>query len=146
LGIRSPAYVYDVTHKRGVTLTAGKPYDAVLEGGQYAFVIIAPIGPSGIAFLGDADKIASTGKQRIADISESAESLKVTVLTAPGESGVTLHGFAEAAPTCQLTDGKALPVQYDAATKHFTVMVAVPSTGGEHVVIFRHVDVRTARE
>ena len=146
MGIRSPTYVYDVTHKQGVTLAAGKPYGADLESGQYSFVIIAPIGPSGIAFLGDADKIASTGKQRIADIRESAESLKVTVLTAVGESVVTLHGFAEAAPICQLADGKGLPVRYDAATKHFTVAVTVPATGGEHIVIFRRVEVRTARE
>jgi len=32
LGIRSPAYVYDVTRKRGVTLAAGKPYDAEVKG------------------------------------------------------------------------------------------------------------------
>ena len=138
LGIRSAAYVYDVTHKQGVALAAGKPYSAELEGGQYAFVIIAPIGPSGIAFLGDQDKITSTGKQRIADIRESAEALRVTVLTAPGESAVTLHGFAEVAPICQLADGKALPVQYDAATKHFTVMVTVPTTGGEHILTLAH--------
>ena len=133
-----------MTSKQGLALAAGKPYGADLESGQYSFVIIAPIGPSGIAFLGDADKIASTGKQRIADIRESAESLKVTVLTAPGESGVTLHGFAETAPTCQLADGNVLPVEYDAATKHFTVMVTVPANGGAHVVIFRHASDRAA--
>jgi hypothetical protein len=146
LGIRSPVYVYDVTRKQGVALVAGEPYHARLRGSQYAFVIIAPIGPSGIAFLGDADKIASTGKQRISDIRESAEALRVTVLTAPGESAVTLHGFAEVAPACQLVDGKTLPVQYDAATKHFTVAVTVPATGGESVVTFRHAGTRTARE
>jgi len=146
LGVKSPTYIYEVTHKRGVTLAAGKSYVSSLEGGQYAFVIIAPIGPSGIAFLGDADKIASTGKQRIADIRESSESLSVTVLTAPGESLVTLHGFAEVAPVCQLADGKALPVQYDTATKHFTVAVTGPAAGGEQVVTFGHVSVRTAKE
>jgi hypothetical protein len=146
LGIRSPAYVYDVTHKRGVALAAGEPYSADLGDGQYAFVIIAPIGPSGIAFLGDQDKIASTGKQRIAGIRESAESLEVTVLTAPGEPVVTLHGFAEVAPACQLADGKVLPVQYDAATKHFTVAVTVVATGGQHIVTFRPAGTRTARE
>lgn len=145
LGIISPAFAYDVIGKRGTSLAAGQPYTGVLEG-QYSFVIIAPIGPSGIAFLGDADKITSTGKQRIADIRESAESLKVTLLTAPGESAVTLHGFAESAPTCQLADGKILPVQYDVATKHFTVTVTMAATGGEHVVTFRHASIRTARE
>ena len=145
-GIRTPSYVYDVTSKQGVALAAGQPYHALLIRRSYAFVIIAPVGPSGIAFLGDPDKIASTGKQRIADIRESAESLKVTVLTAAGESAVILHGFADVAPSCQLADGKELPVRYDAATKHFTVAVAVPAIGGEHIVIFRHAGAQMAQE
>jgi hypothetical protein len=41
-----------------------------LLGGECGYVIFASIGPSGIAFLGDEDKIAATGKQRIADIHE----------------------------------------------------------------------------
>lgn len=145
LGIQSPSFVYDVVGKRGTSLAAGQHYTGVLEG-QYAFVIIAPIGASGIAFLGDVDKIASTGKQRIVDIRESAESLNVTVVMVPGESAVTLHGFAEVAPACQLAGGKNLPIQYDAATKHFTVAVAGPTTGGEQVVTFRHAGTQSARE
>ena len=136
-GIRSPACVYDVTRKQGVALAAGQTYRSNVPGGSYAFVIIAPVGPSGIAFLGDEGKIASTGKQRIADIRESAESLTVSVRTAPGEQVVKLHGFADAAPTCQRADGKTLPVQYDAATKHFTVAVTMPDVGGVRVVTFR---------
>ena len=134
-GMQSPTYVYDVVHKQGVALAAGKTYDA--NGSQYALVIIAPIGPSGIAFLGDPDKIASTGKQRVGDIRESSENLTATILTASGETAVTLHGFAETAPICQLADGKNLPVQYVVATKHFTVVV--PSARNEQAVTFRPV-------
>lgn len=143
-GIRSPTYVYDVTRQQGAALAADQPYRANIPGGSYAFVIIAPVGASGIAFLGDEGKIASTGKQRIADIRESAESLNVIVLTAPGEQTVTLHGFADTAPTCELANGKPLPVQYDAATKHFTVAVTVPAAGSEHIVTFRRAATRTA--
>jgi len=134
-GIKSAAFAYDVIGKRGTSLAAGQSYIGDLKG-QYSFVIIAPVGPSGIAFLGDPDKIASTGKQRIPDIRESAETLQVTVLTAPGEQAVTLHGFSDTAPACQLADGKTLPVQYDAATKHFTVAVPAPAGGGQQVVVF----------
>ena len=134
-GIGSAAYAYDVTRKQGVLVPGGQAYHGSLESGQYAFVIIAPIGPSGIAFLGDEDKIASTGKQRIADIRESATELKVTVLTAPGEV-VKLHGFADASPGCFIADGKPLPVQYDPATKHFAVTVHMPPAGGRQFVTF----------
>ena len=140
LGIRSAAYVYDVIARQGKPLAKGETFksNVPLGVGSYGYVIVAPVGPSGIAFFGDQDKIASTGKQRISDIRESTEALRVTVLTAPGESVVTLHGYAEATPICQLADGKALPVQYDVATKHFTVTVTVPATGGEHIVTFGH--------
>jgi hypothetical protein len=134
-GIGSSAYAYDVTRRQGVLVPSGQPYHGSLDG-PYGFVIIAPIGPSGIAFLGDEGKIASTGKQRIADIHESAAELNVTVLTVPGESSARLHGYAETAPICQLAGGKTVPVAYDAATKHFTVDVASPADGGQHVVTF----------
>jgi hypothetical protein len=136
-GIRSPAYVYDVTRKQGVALPANRPLTSVIPAGSYAFVIIAPVGPSGIALIGDEDKITSTGKQRIADIRDSAEGLNITVLTAPGEDTVRLHGFADAAPTCQLTGGKSLPVQYDAATQHFTVTIPALSDGENTLTLRR---------
>jgi hypothetical protein len=135
-GAGSAAYAYDVTRKQGVMVPAGQTYHGTLDGGPYGMVILAPIGPSGIAFLGDEDKIASTGKQRIADIHELAASLNVTVLAAPGEAVVNLHGFAEAAPSCSVTDGKPLPVRYDAATKLFRVTVPMPPAGGQQFVTF----------
>ncbi len=134
-GIGSSAYAYDVTRKQGVLVPAGQSYHGLLESGQYGFVIIAPVGPSGIAFLGDEDKIASTGKQRIADIRESVGNMEVTVLSAPAEV-VKLHGFADAFPRCFIADGKPLPVQYDSATKHFAVTVHMPPAGGQQFVSF----------
>jgi hypothetical protein len=135
-GIRSPSYVYDVTRRQGRALAAGETYRSDVTSGSYSFVVIAPVGPSGICFLGDKDKIASTGKQRIADIRESAEMLQVTVLTAPGEV-VTLHGFADFAPACRIDNDKQLPVQYDTATKEFTVVIDTLPGGGQQVVTFR---------
>jgi hypothetical protein len=136
-GIRSPVYIYDVTRQSGVMLAAGQPYRSVIEGDSYNFVIIAPVGPSGIAFLGDEDKIASTGKQRIADIRETAKSMMVTVVTAPGERAVKLHGFADTVPVCDMAGGTVLPVQYDALTKHFIVAITALPNGGTTVVTLR---------
>jgi len=136
LGIGSASYAYDVTRKQGMVVSAGQNYRGELGEGLYGMVIIAPVGPSGIAFLGDEDKIASTGKQRIVDIRESATNLNVTVLTAPGEPAVKLHGYADAAPVCQLAGGKAVTVAYDPVTKHFTVDVPSPADGGKQAVTF----------
>lgn len=135
-GIRSSFCTYDVTHKQAVTLAAGQTYHGNITGGSYAFVIIAPIGSSGIAFLGDEGKIASTGKQRVVDIHETADKLEVTLTSAPGEV-VTLHGIADTAPGCFVADGKPLPAQYDPVTRHFSVVVHMPPTGGLQFVSFR---------
>jgi len=134
-GIRSPAYVFDL-HNRHAKLAAGQTYRSDLAAGSFDEVIIVPVGPSGIALLGDHDKITPTGKQRIADIRESAHDLQVTVLTAPGEV-VTLSGCADFAPTCRVGDGKALPVQYDAATKEFNVTLDALPAGGQQIVTIR---------
>jgi len=40
----------------------GQPYHGNINGVSYAFVIHRAVGPSGIAFLGDEGKVASTGK------------------------------------------------------------------------------------
>ncbi len=133
-GIGSASYAYDVMRKQGVVVPAGQNYRGELGLGLYGMAIIAPIGPSGIAFLGDEDKIASTGKQRIAGIQEAATGLNVTVVTAPGEPVVKLHGYAEAAPVCQLADGRAVSVAYDSATKHFTTTIPSPADGGRQIV------------
>ncbi|HTS17963.1 MAG TPA: hypothetical protein VMP11_10350 [Verrucomicrobiae bacterium] len=135
-GIGTAAYAYDITRKQGVLLPGGQAYRGSLLGRQYAAVIIAPIGPSGIGFLGDEDKIASTGKQRIAEIHETATTLTATVVAAPGEPVVKLHGYAEAAPVCRLRNGKTLTVAYDAAMKHFEVDVPSPDSGGKQDVTF----------
>lgn len=45
------------------------------------------------------------------------------MLLAPTETAVTLHGYADAAPSVNVTSGQADPVQYDPATKHFTVSI-----------------------
>ena len=135
LGIHSPACVYDVARKQGTALGAGETYRSTVTSNLYSFVIIAPVGPSGIAFLGDEDKIASTGKQRVADIRESAGNMEVTLVSAPGEV-VKLHGFADRAPDCLLADGKPVRVEYDAATKHFSVAIQMPPVGGHQFVTF----------
>jgi len=45
------------------------------------------------------------------------------VVFAEKETAVTLQGYAEAAPKVSVEPGKARAVQYNAATRHFTVEV-----------------------
>jgi hypothetical protein len=84
---------------------------------------VSPVGKSGIAFLGDRDKFVGTGRQRIPSLKDSPGKLTVNVVFAEGETAVTLHGYAELAPKVSVEPGRAGAVQFDAATKHFSVEV-----------------------
>jgi hypothetical protein len=86
------------------------------------FLVLAPSGPSGIAFLGDKGKYVGTGKQRIASITEAAGSLTANILFAAGEDSITVHGIAEKRPS-----SPAGPVNWNEKTGYFTAVV--PSNG-----------------
>ncbi len=111
--------------KRTVQLTeAGKRFSADLPEEKFAFYIVAPITSSGIAFLGDAGKITSTGKKRIAGITPMGKKLQVKVVFAKGESAVTLQGYS--AKKVMTSKGK---LSHDPAAHLFTIVVPRPAKG-----------------
>jgi len=85
---------------------------------------LAPVGKSGIAFLGDAGKIVATGRQRIPAVQDEPGRLTVNLTLSPTETGVTLQGYAASAPKVVVEGGTALPVSYDPTTSRFTVQIA----------------------
>ena len=120
LGGTSASYVYDVYADAGRLLNAGESYTASVTSGSY--FIAAPIGPSGIALVGDAGAYAASGKKRLSDVSDDG-AIHTTVEFAAGESSVTLHGYAPTAPTATASQGSVDPVVYDSATQRFRVDV-----------------------
>ncbi|HXC64465.1 MAG TPA: hypothetical protein VNZ67_08905, partial [bacterium] len=98
LGVEGPAYVFDYFAGSGRRLKAGHAIDFSFGGQDVAFLEAAPIGPSGMALLGDAGKFVGTGKQRIASLEDSAAGLAASVLFAAGEDTVVLRGYAPSPP------------------------------------------------
>ncbi|MEP7052016.1 MAG: hypothetical protein ABJB12_16745 [Pseudomonadota bacterium] len=129
LGYSGSVYVLDVNHSTGRVLTSSQPNTDTVS--NTAYYIVAPVGQSGIAFLGEKDKVASTGKKRIADWSDDG-TLSVSVVFASGESSVTLSGYAPSAPTATATSGAVGSVQYDSAQKRFTLAV-MPSASAASI-------------
>lgn len=84
--------------------------------------MVAPIGPSGIALLGERGKIAAVGKKRISSFSDDG-SVSVAVAFGDGEGPITLQGYAAAMPTVRALSGQAGAVAYNSTTKRFTVQV-----------------------
>ena len=128
LGVSGPVYVYNGFDKTAKRLGAGEVYSDTLGTEGRAFYVAAPITPSGIALLGDAGMFVGTGRQRLPTVKNTPGGLSATVVFAAGESRVTLHGYAAARLRVSAAGGTAGPVQFDAATGHFTVTVS-PAAG-----------------
>ncbi|MEY2466310.1 MAG: hypothetical protein QOD03_831 [Verrucomicrobiota bacterium] len=123
LGLTGPAYLFDGHTGKGSRWETATTFSAALAQNDTAFYIVAPIGKSGLAFLGDPDEFVSTGKQRIASLQDEAGQLTVKVTFAESEKAIRLHGYALAAPEITVRSGHAGLVHYDADTRHFTVEV-----------------------
>ena len=127
LGVSGPAYVYDYFARDGHLLSQGENFmDTVGDGTYY---VVAPVGPSGIAFLGDSGAYATLGHKRISSLSDDG-TLHATLQFAAGESAVTLFGYAPSAPSVRVNGGSADALVYDALSQRFTVVVrpdAAPS-------------------
>jgi hypothetical protein len=123
LGQTGPIYVYDYFAGAGRRLETNEIFSAPLSQGASAFYAVAPVGESGIAFLGDSEKFVGTGRQRIASLHDEPGKLTVNVVFAEKETAVTLHGFAAAKPKVQVESGRAGTVRYDDAAGHFSVEI-----------------------
>ena len=122
LGLSGPAYVYDYFSGTG-KLLKGNKFTAPLPANSAAFYVVAPVGKSGIAFLGDKDKFVGTGKQRITSLDDQSGKLTIGIALAANETSVTLHGFAASAPKVSVVSGADDDVQYDPATHYFFVKI-----------------------
>ncbi|MFC0542783.1 hypothetical protein [Kutzneria chonburiensis] len=126
VGVAGDAYVYNYFTGTGKIVPAGGTFTDTVNSGSY--YVIAPVGQSGIAFLGDAGKFVSLGGKRISQLSDNG-TVHATVAFASSEKSVTLHGYAPSAPQVTATDGSAGTVSYNASTHLFTVSV---TPGGDH--------------
>jgi hypothetical protein len=126
-GVSGEAYVYNYFTGAGRLVPAGGTFtDTVGSNGSY--YVVAPVGPSGIAFLGDAGKFVSTGDKRIAHLSDNG-TVNTTIAFASNEHSVTVHGYAPTAPTASASDGSVGSVAYNSSTHLFSVTV---TPGNDH--------------
>jgi len=126
LGIGSRAFLLDVATGAGHWLKKGEAFPDRMTGYRDYYVLV-PVGPSGVAFLGDEGKLVMLGKKRIADVSDDG-SLHVRVIFAAGEESVRLHGFSPERPKIQIDAGKAGTLEYQPATGEFRLPVS-PANG-----------------
>jgi hypothetical protein len=133
LGHAGQVYVFDYFNGTGKVADASAPYDGALTGGR-AYYVVVPVGPSGIALIGDAGKFVSLGKKRVASLTDNG-TLSVALAFAAGEGPIRLRGYAPAQPTASATGGSVGPVVWDPTSKLFAVSVS--QSGGAAAVTLR---------
>ena len=130
VGLHARAYVYNYISRKGTVLDPDKTVTESLEKDSlekgHAYFIVVPLGPSGIAFLGDPDQFVSLGKQRISQVSDNG-TVRVTIQFAHGEKSRTVHGYSPTAPVITSIKGKTGASTYDSAAHRFTVSVLLDS-------------------
>jgi hypothetical protein len=127
LGLSGPVYVtstYGIPKKQN----AADPFTDTLGPIGWNCYQIAPIGKSGIAFFGDANKFVGNGRTRIESISDTSTGLTAVVNYDAARDGVvTLHGYSAAQPTVKTVNAHVGAVTFNTTTNEFTVDVSTPA-------------------
>ena len=133
LGYESPVYAYNYFDQYGLHLQPSDGF-AFKVPDDGAYWIIVPVGRSGIGFLGDADKFASNGKNRVVMMNDTGE-FSAGVIFAEGENRLHLHGFSLAPPHVEALDGEVEDVVYDPQTRRFHFdLISKPGSSARIVI------------
>ncbi len=131
LGAGGPVYVYNYFKGAGMVADGAAAFEDSLDGDR-AYYIVAPIGPSGIAFLGDAGHFVTLGKKRIVQLNDTG-AVEATIAFAKGEDSRTLFGYSPSAPLVTAGVGAVAATSYDEDTHLFRLTVT-PDAGGTAVI------------
>lgn len=131
LGISGSAYVYDFFNHTGLVVAAASPFKFATTMASNnvngSYFVIVPVGPSGVAFLGDTNKFVTLGKKRIATLADDGV-LQATVSFAPGETNVALVGYAPSAPYTRVLSGSLGGMNYDPGAHLFSLNITPNSS------------------
>ena len=133
-GVSGRFYVFEQAADAGRFVDAGEALRYEIGPSGYLFLEAAPVGPSGIALLGDLGKIVPTGRQRISAISDRSDGVRVRVSLASGEASVVLSGVSPKPPKVAADHGSARLASYDRTTGRFSVQVT-PAAGATQVPV-----------
>lgn len=132
LRMSGKAYIYNYFTGSGTVIDAGQSFSSRVSSGSY--YIVAPIGPSGIAFLGDTSKFVSLGLKRISQLADNGV-IHATITFAPGERSVTLHGYAPLPPQISANNGSVRSISYNPGTHLFSFSVIVGTASTASILI-----------
>jgi hypothetical protein len=120
-GVDRPMYLYDYFAGNGQVVN---PSDILRKPivGDALYLVLAPIGPSGMAVLGDAGQFVPLGKKRVPVLVDDG-AVRLTVAFANGETTRVIKGYSPFVPAANATAGSIGRLLYDAATRQFQIPV-----------------------
>ncbi len=136
LGFCGRVYAWDALARTGRVLDAASPFTQELVDTR-AYLVLVPVGSSGLALVGDEGKFATLGRKRIAAADDSRGRLAATVTFAPGEEKVTLLGWSPATPGIAAPVGAVESLAWDAETGVFRITVLPGPDGMTTLVVLR---------
>jgi hypothetical protein len=134
LGVTQQTYLYDYFASAGQLVN---PSDTIAQTipNNYLYWIAAPIGPSGIAVIGDTAQFVTMGKKRIPQMTDNGE-VSLTVSFASGEQTRSILGYAPARPIVRAQQGTANLTSWDASTGLFRLSLS-PGLEGTALIEIR---------
>jgi hypothetical protein len=125
-GLKEPVFLYDYFDGTGRVVQPGELLNEDAQGSRY--LVAAPIGPSGIALVGDIGHFVTLGKKRVTSLADDG-AVHVSLAFAAGESPRTLLGYSPDPPAVTAGTGAARVLTYDPVTGRFTVEVTAGPDG-----------------
>ncbi|HXH26766.1 MAG TPA: hypothetical protein VNG90_02640, partial [Candidatus Acidoferrum sp.] len=119
-GFTGNVYIYDYFTGQGEVARAASVFTDKIDTLHY--YIIVPIGPSGVALLGDQSKFVSLGKQRVTSLTDNG-TLEASLTFAPNDPPVTLRGYSPTKPTIRASQGKLDSFVYDTKSHTFAITI-----------------------
>jgi hypothetical protein len=137
-GMNGPVYVYDYFAGTGQLADSA---DAIQQqiSGDALYLVLAPVGPSGVAIVGDTGQFVTMGKKRVSGFTDRGAA-RLTVTFASGETSRMITGYSPVAPIVEVMKGSIGQVTYDDSTHLFRVPV-MAGDGGTSATI----QIQTAR-
>ena len=129
-GMDGSAYLYDLLHDTGRLIDVGAKVIVDLAE-DTGYFVLAPVGASGIAMLGDKDQFVTAGKKRIPALTDDGQ-VDITVTFAAGEKSRTIFGYSAHPVDVSLVAGTYGGLQWESSTQIFTVNVH-PVAGKAHL-------------
>jgi hypothetical protein len=135
LGAEGTVYVYDYFSGKGRLAEASEVFETQIAADSL-YLVLAPVGPSGLAMLGDANQFVGMGKKRVPEFTDDG-TVHLTLSFADGETQRVIRGYSPGPVAVASVEGAIGRTTYDVATRLFQVAVMPGSSGKASIRIRR---------